>query len=273
MLSRFEGAYHRVLHVVFRSPRPIDAALRQLEKMLELDISLVEHNDFSGVKVGAQAQGLAAVMVFCGIDNGASWKETLQIQTQVALGRSLTSAVLCPVHTVGNKLYRGRVERMDHLTEATEIAPANLALRKAGHRVHQMLHHAPIQLFGHVSIAHLIRMTQVVARRWNRTTNGGERRRIHLERIAHIVKSKRMGEMGIQQRNHMAPRCVCPAAGIDPMLLRKVRNHVSRNQIAQLLQGCIPMSGWFVFLSLFFHTLRVEDLEHTYQLLYLRAMG
>jgi len=96
---------------------------------------------------------------------------------------------------------------------------------------------------------------------------------IHLECIAHIVKPERMSKVGIQQRNHMTPWRVRPASGIDAMLFRKVRDHVSGNQIAQLLQGGIPMSGWFVFLSLFFHTLRVEDLELTSQPFYLKAMG
>jgi hypothetical protein len=31
------------------------------------------------------------------------------------------------------------------------------------------------------------------------------------------------------------------------------------------------MSGWFVFLSLFFHTLRVEDLDGTYQPYHLKG--
>jgi hypothetical protein len=72
--------------------------------------------------------------------------------------------------------------------------------------------------------------------------------------------------VGVDQRNHMAPRRERSASGFHAMLLGKVRDHVSGNQIAQLLQGCIPMSGWCVCLSLFFHTLRVEDLDGTYQL-------
>jgi len=179
VVRRFEGSYHRVLHIVFRPTCPIDPALSQLEEMLKLDISLIENNDFTGFKVCTQAQGFATVMVFCGIDNGAAWKKALQVQTQVTLCSSLASTVLCPVHAVGNKLYRSRIECMDRLTEAAEVSTAHLALRKARHRVHQMLHHAPIKFFGHIRVAHLVRMAQVVAGRWNRTADGGERRRIH----------------------------------------------------------------------------------------------
>ena len=273
VVRRFEGAYHRVLHIIFRSTRPINTALRQLKEMLKFDISLVEYNDFSGFKVGTQAQGLATVMVFCRVDNGASRKEALQVQTHVALRGGLASAVLCPVHAIGHQLYRGRIERMDRLSEAAEVSTTHLAFRKAGHRVHQMLHHAPIKLFGHVRVANLVRVAQIITRRRNRAADRGKRRRIHLECIAHIVKPERMSKVGIQQRNYMTPWRVRPASGIDAMLFRKVRDHVSGNQIAQLLQGCIPMSGWFVFLSLFFHTLRVEDLELTSQPFYLKAMG
>ena len=110
----------------------------------------------------------------------------------------------------------------------------------------------------------------------------GEPRQIRLFRYSTDETGEFGCPIGFQQdgqvpappkQNHMAPWRVRPASGIDAMLLRKVRDHVSRNQIAQLLQGCIPMSGWFVFLSLFFHTLRVEDLELTSQPFYLKAMG
>ena len=83
---------------------------------------------------------------------------------------------------------------------------------------------------------------------------GFERRRVHLKRIAHVVKSERARKVCIHHRDHMAPGRIRPALGIDSMLLRKVRHPVSRNQIADLFQGSIPMLGWFVFLSFLFHT-------------------
>ena len=259
----FEGARHFVLHVVLRPANPPDVALRQFKEMLELVVRLVEHGDFAGLEVSAQAWGHRAVVVLRRIDDGAAGQEALQVEAQVELGRSLATAVLRPVHAVGDQLDRGRVQRMDRLTEAPKVSAPNLALREARNRICQMLHHAPVKLFGHVRIAHLVRMAQGVARGRNRPADSRERCCIHLKRVAHIIKPKRMGEVGVQQRNHMAPRRERPAPGIDAMLLRKVRHHVSRNQIAQLFQDCIPMSGWFVFLSLFFHTLRVEDLELT----------
>ena len=127
-----------------------------------------------------------------------------------------------------------------------------------------MLHHIPVECFDHIRIADLVRMTQVVARWQNRPAKGRKCRDVHLEAVVYVVESNRMGKMGVCQRNHMAPRSEGSTLSFNAMLLGKVRDHVSRNQIAQLLQGCIPMSGWFVFLSLFFHTLRVEDLDGTF---------
>ena len=102
--------------------------------------------------------------------------------------------------------------------------------------------------------------------RWrNRSTNRGERRLVHLKRVAHVIESDRMRKASMQQRDHMAPRRERSASSLQAMLLGQIRNYVPRNQIAELLQGCIPMSGWLVFLSMFFHTLRVEDLDGTFQ--------
>ncbi len=99
-------------------------------------------------------------------------------------------------------------------------------------------------------------VAQVVARWRNGSADGGECRRVHLECIAHVVESERMGEVSVQQRNHMAPRRERPTLDIHAMLLGKVRDHVARNQFADLFQCCISMSGWFVCV---FHALQMED--------------
>ena len=269
----FERAHHLVLHVVLGPTDPPDASFRQLEEVLELVVGLVEHGDFAGFEGGAKLSGLRAIMVFGRVDNGALGQKALQIQTQMTFGCGLPATVFRPVHTVGDQLDRGRVDRVDRLAEPAEIAPAHLAFGKPRNRVHQMLHHIPVERLGHVRVANLIGVTQIIARWGNRPAKGRKCSFVHLERIAHIVESDRMGKVGVHQRNYMAPRCERPASGFYAMLLRKVRDHVPGNQIAQLLQGCIPMSGWFVFLSLFFHTLRVEDLDGTYQPFRLNAMG
>ena len=262
----FERAHHLVLHVVLGPAHPPNAALRQFEEVLELVVGLVEHSDFTRFEAGAKFSGLRAVMVLCRVDDGALGQKTLKIQTQMALCCGFSAAVLRPVHTIGDQLNCGRVDRVDRLVETAEIATAHLSLRKTRNRVHQMLHHIPVKRLGHVRVANLIGVTQIIARWGNRPAKGRKRGFVHLECIAHVVESDRMGKVGVQQRNHMAPRRERSASGLHAMLLGKVRDHVSGNQIAQLLQGCIPMSGWFVFLSLFFHTLRVEDLDGTCQL-------
>lgn len=264
--SGVESPNHIVLHVVLRPADPPNAALGQLEEMLELRVGLIKHGDFTGFEPSTKLYRLCAVMMLGRVDDSALRKEALQVKTQMALRSGLSSSVLSPVHAVGNQLDRGRIHRINSLTEAAQVSPAYLALRKARNRIHQVLHHTPVKLFGHVGISNLVGMTEVVARWRNGSADRGKRGRVHLKRIAYIIKAKRMGEVSVQQRNRVAPRCVRPAVGIDSMLLCKVRDHVARNQIAHLLQGCIPMTGWLVLVSLCFHTLRVEDSERTSQL-------
>ena len=264
VLGGIESPHDLVLHVVLRPANPPDAALGQFEEMLELGVGLVEYGDFTGFKPGAKISCLGAVMMFRRVDDSALRKEALQVKAQMALGSGFTATVLGPVHTVGNQLDRARVQRMDRLAEATQVSTAHLALREAGNGVHQVLHHAPVKFFGHVGISNLVSMTEVVTRGRDGSANRRERCRVHLKCIAYIIESERMGGVSVQQRYRMAPRGVRATLRIDSMLLRKVRYHVARNHIAHLLQCCIPMSGWLVFL--FFHTLRVEDLNSTCQL-------
>jgi len=264
--SGFEGAHHIVLHVVLRPANPPDATLRQIEEVLELGVGLVKHGDFTGAEPSTQISSLGAVMMLCRVHDGALRKEALQVKAQVTLSGGFTAAVLSPVHAVGNQLDRGRVHRVNRLTEAAQVSPAHFALREAGNGIHQVLHHTPVKILGHVCISNLVGMAQVVARRRNSSANRRKCRCIHLKGIAYIVEPERVGKMGIQQRYRMTPRLVGSALDINTMLLRKVRDHVAWNQIAHLLQSCIPMSGWLVLVSLCFHTLRVEDSERTSQL-------
>ena len=71
---------------------------------------------------------------------------------------------------------------------------------------------------------------------------------------AHIIEAECMREMAYSsETTWLHGVSVRPRA--SAMCLRKVRDPVPKNQIAQLFQGCHgTVSDWLVFLSLFFQT-------------------
>jgi len=250
--GRLEGADHTAVHVVLGPANPPDAPFGKFIEVIELCVGFIKHGDFTALELVAKRLGLRAVMMLGGIDNRALRKKALQVEPQVAFGGSLPAAVLGPVHAVGYQLDRCRVHRVNGFVEAAKVSAAHLALGKPRNRFHQVLHHAPVKLLGHVGIANPVGVTEVVARWRNRPSYRRERGRIHLQGIAHIVEPNRMRHVCVKQRDGMAPRRKAAAPGVDTMLPGKARNQVARNQIAHLLQCSIPMSGWL--LGLFFHT-------------------
>ncbi len=131
VLRGIKLTHHLVLHVVLGTADPPDAAFGELEEMLKLGVGLVKHGDFAGFKGYAKIPRFRAIVVLGRIDNGALRQEALQVEAQVALGGGLATAVLRPVHAVGDQLNRARIYRMDRLVEPTEVSPAYLAFRKA----------------------------------------------------------------------------------------------------------------------------------------------
>lgn len=75
-----------VAQILFGSRDPVNAALIEMQEMAEVQITLVEYDDFAGLQSRAQFAGAAVVMLARGVDNHALRQETLQVQSQVSLG-------------------------------------------------------------------------------------------------------------------------------------------------------------------------------------------
>ena len=97
--------------------------------------------------------------------------ENFAVQSQMQLRRSLTTTMLCPIHTVGNQSNRAGIDRMHSSLEPswqTTVATCQAKLRVE--RL-QMPKNRPKQLLHHVAVTMFVRMRERVATRSERTTN------------------------------------------------------------------------------------------------------
>jgi hypothetical protein len=80
---------------------------------------------------------------------------------------------------------------------------------------------------------------------WRRSApHRGQGSAIHLQRIANIIQSNRVRQMGINKRHHMTPRQKGPALFINTVFFRQLVHKMSRNKIANLLQHSVFFHCW-----------------------------
>lgn len=63
--------------------------------------------------------------------------------------------------------------------------------------------------------------------------------------VADIVESEGMGELGVKQRDDVAPGTEGARLFVDAMLAGKLGNEVPRNELADLRENRDPHFGWF----------------------------
>jgi len=90
---------------------------------------------------------------------------------------------------------------------------------------------------------------------------------MQLERITHVVKSDAMRELGVQERDDVAPGR--KGSGLDITLPRQFRNQMRGNEVANLAEDGEVRACWIdVFV---FHLCRVADfnssIQHFFQFL------
>ena len=90
------------------------------------------------------------------LDNGKLWKEGLQVQPQMHLRGRLATAVLGPVHAVGNQSNRGGIDCMDSSLEAA--GQTTVAARRSEFRIERLkvTEDSPKQFLHHVAVAVLV---------------------------------------------------------------------------------------------------------------------
>ena len=173
----------------------------------------------------------------------AKWQETLQIQSHVTFGSGFAPPVLGPIHTAGHQLNGGAVDDVNHSFESEGKAGAPPPAELRSHPL-QFGQHFPKQRFGHRRVALPVGVREGVLAGRCRPANRRKRPRVQPQCVAHVVQSQSMGQLGIDQADHMTPGLEGAALGLRVVLARQSRHQMVGNQIAQLPQQRKAAARW-----------------------------
>jgi hypothetical protein len=215
--SRLEFAHDAELQVVLGARDPEDVARRQVGQVLEVDVSLVEDDDFAWFHARAQLTRPEVVVLAGGVEDGEARQEALQVEADVALGGGFAAPVLGPVHASGDPLNGRGVDDVNGALESEGEAWATTVTELRNERL-EVMESLPEEGLGHGGIAFAIGMRKAVLARRRRPADGGERTGSEPEGIGDIVESESVGQLGEQQADDVAPRAVGATLRLDPAL-------------------------------------------------------
>lgn len=164
----------------------------------------------------------------------------------MTLGGGFAPPVPGPIHAPGHQRDSGGVHDVDKAFEPEgELGAA--ATAKAGMESLQMLQHCPEELLRHhLRVALPVGVGEGVLARCGGTANGQQGIRVQAQRIAHVVESQRVGQLGVEQTGHMAPRAKRPGLGVHAGVPGQPRHAMIGNEIAELVQQRELAARWLV---------------------------
>jgi len=232
--------------------------------MGEVHVSLVKYDDFTGLDAGAQFPGALGVVVPGGVHEGKARQKTLQVQPQMTLGRRLAPPVFGPIHTRGDQGNGGRIHQMNRAPELAGETFAGFATDKAWGALAQVIQDRPKELFGHLGRADLVGMRERVAIGRGGAADTRKRPRVQTQRVAHVIETDAVRELGVHQGQHVTPRLKGAGLLRRAGLARQFGHQKLRNKIANLPQQIQFRDRWNGCCFLF-HPCRVAGLNQSFQ--------
>ena len=241
------------LQIVLGASDPKDAAPGQVGEVGEVEVSLVEDNDFTRLNIGTKLACPPVVVLASGGHDGTARQKGLEIQADMAFGGSLAAAMLGPVQRAGHQLDGGGVHDMDEALEA-EGEPGATVAAESGLQGLQMFQHRPEQLLGHFRIAPTVGVRQRVFGRRRGPAQCRQRPGVQTQGVADVIESEAVGELGIKQTDDVTPRTESAGLIIHAGLAGQSRHQMRWNEVAKLAQQREFTGGWLVS-CLIFHAL------------------
>jgi hypothetical protein len=133
---------------------------------------------------------------------------------------------------------------VDRYLEAKRRTPAP-SRDKPGRLFSQVAQHRPNEVFGHRRRSLPVGMGKAVATGRRGPTEAGQRPRVQLEGITHVVETEAMGQLGIDLAHDMTPRREGARLVLGPRRPGDLRDATLRNDIADLPQNVELGTCWF----------------------------
>ncbi len=237
--------------VVLGSGHPENAALGEVEEVVEVDVGLVEQSDLSVLESGAKLAGSGVVVMGGFLDDGEGGQEVLQVKAHVKFRGGLATPMLGPVHAVGHQSYRARVDGVNGFLESS--GQALVASRGPESRLDALeaRERHPKELFHQLGIASRIGVAQSVSRRSLRPAQKAQPRKPKSGGVANVRQRNAVAELGEQKAHHVAP---CAEASSEFFLFefsRDLGGRVRGYELAKLSEYAKLVPGW---LFSYFHS-------------------
>ena len=241
------------LQVVLGPGDPKDAALGQVGEVGEVEVSLVEDNDFTRLNIGTKLAGPPVVVLAGGGHDGATGQKSLEVEADMALGSGLAPTMLGPVQRAGHQLDGGGVNDMNKALEA-KGEPGAMVAAEGGLQGLQMFQHRPEELFGHFRISPAVGVRKRVFGRRRGPAQCRQRPRVQTQGVANVIESEAVGQLRVEQADDVTPRTEGAGLIIHAGLACQSRHQMRRNEVAKLAQQREFAGGWLVS-SLIIHAL------------------
>ena len=124
---------------------------------------------------------------------------------------------------------------MDAALEAMRKAPV-VASAEAWANGGKMFENTPEQRLRHLGATFPVRGGQAIAAGRRGTANGGEFALVVAQRVANVVESGRMRQLGVQQRNHMTPGRIGAPFLLDAVPARQLGDQMAGDERTDLMQ-------------------------------------
>ena len=95
-----------------------------------------------------------------------------------------------------------------------------------------MLQHRPEEFLGHLPVG----VGEGVPARRGGPRDRRKGTRVQPQRVANVVESQGVGQLGVEEADNMAPRTKCAGLSVYPGVPGQLRHEMSGNEIAELVQ-------------------------------------
>jgi hypothetical protein len=202
--------------------------------MGEVQVSLVKYDNFARLDPHAEFPGAFGVVVPGGVHDGEARQNTLEVQPQMTVGGGLARAAARSVHARSNQRNGSRVHQMNRAAESPGKAPARLTADKARRETAQVIQHRTEELLGHCGRADFVGVGKIVTGGRRGSAQTGERSRMQVKGVTHIIEAHAMGELRIEQGNHVTPSAEGADIFVHAGFTGESGNEKNGNEVANL---------------------------------------
>jgi len=240
-----EGLFYLVGHVLFGAAHPPDLALIQISEVLEIDVGLVEDDDFTWGNTRTDLACPLVVVMGSGVDNGKGRKKAVKVEPQVHFGSGLASTVFGPTNAVGDQFHDSGVDGVNLDLETAQEALAFFARGKARMDVLKMFEYRPEKRFDEVGRTHLVCVGKSVAGgRYDLET--AQSRCFEPKPVANVVETDGMRKLGKEHGSQVAQNAKGASLCVHPCFTGCLIEEASRYGVEKLLENDNVGAGWFL---------------------------